>query len=900
MGKSSTWEDFKNAFGLTQKEPKPLVKDDVYEAFLHNLELEGNTLAGKLLKTILKLFFIYSERSETLTVYYHYWRTELRGNSIPTRKRTPVNWQCFISHCINSDSTLKHKDAMLIVMFSIESLLVLISRLILCKMCDNFRLPGLSFIDHFESSGIKGKDYQHCVFPFFVGKMIQSLKERLNAPVIDERLYLWWIEPTDLLSKNDDDAMTTVIKDFGANLQKLLSFISSFNFSGLNDLLGDLYRCYFGDETRKALGEFYTDQVVIERILNDVGYTKDLSDKRLLDPACGSGSFLVTALHRYLDQRSDEKNGEWGPILNDLCSDGRIVGFDINPFACAISQNRLLMELIPYLKRALDESKDYRLPRIPIYCTDTLILDAKVMDNRTLKDQIDIKWKNPNQFDFVVGNPPFVRVTSIPKKKRDYYLGRLSNPQTYESARSRLNLYILFIERCISKKIGLLKPGGKFGFILPTSFMVYEGYGRKIREIIFRDSQILKLINLNLCARDVFTQDVSTSILILRKTGSGTQDRTEEGVGGRKFTSIVLKSITNFKQLIKISDEPNQTAQYDVYEVDSGYLTCNPFGFQISQRIISPLYSEQNIAILMQMHKIGVRLEDIASLNQGIRIGSKRVRKLVIKKRGQYAKLTAHEQVKCWRPMLNSRETGKFSIRWKGRFLKFYHDKEEEKLYLPKSDERKRTMDAELTQPKLFMNNTGQYLRVSCDFGVWNGKTKRKQHTEQQHRQQPNEAYFFPLNTLYYIVAKPELDYKSLGFEKQSDFMAYVAAFLNSSLGEFWYRCNFWALAIPSGSIKYREVIKDIPIPIEKKHEENLPEVIIEKVYKILENNDNTEAQNQKSSQASLRQQIDECFYALLGIDIATREHISQFLAIFCPKGIYECNINEDGREAST
>lgn len=59
------------------------------------------------------------------------------------------------------------------------------------------------------------------------------------------------------------------------------------------DLLGDLYQRYFDPETRKALGEFYTPQPVIDYIMDGVGYDRGVSGERLIDPACGSGTFSL-------------------------------------------------------------------------------------------------------------------------------------------------------------------------------------------------------------------------------------------------------------------------------------------------------------------------------------------------------------------------------------------------------------------------------------------------------------------------------------------------------------------------------------------------------------------------------------------------------------------------------
>ena len=77
-----------------------------------------------------------------------------------------------------------------------------------------------------------------------------------------------------------------------AKPSSLLRSLTSWNFRATSWVL---YQRYFDRDTRKALGEFYTPPEVIEFILDECRYKGQRAD-RLLDPACGSGSFLAAAL----------------------------------------------------------------------------------------------------------------------------------------------------------------------------------------------------------------------------------------------------------------------------------------------------------------------------------------------------------------------------------------------------------------------------------------------------------------------------------------------------------------------------------------------------------------------------------------------------------------------------
>src|SRR5262249_46030306 len=67
------------------------------------------------------------------------------------------------------------------------------------------------------------------------------------------------------------------------------------------DLLKKLYHRLFPREIRHDLGEYYTPDWLAEYLLNQLDYTGD-PEKRLLDPACGSGTFLVLAIKRLRDR----------------------------------------------------------------------------------------------------------------------------------------------------------------------------------------------------------------------------------------------------------------------------------------------------------------------------------------------------------------------------------------------------------------------------------------------------------------------------------------------------------------------------------------------------------------------------------------------------------------------
>jgi hypothetical protein len=150
--------------------------------------------------------------------------------------------------------------------------------------------------------------------------------------------------------------------------------VLKFDFAQVEgDPLGDLYQKYFDPDTRKALGEFYTPEPVIDYIMDGVEYDVGVSEERIIDPSCGSGTFLVEAVNRYLDDvRRYNDDPDWSEHLTELCTTPHIVGLDIHPFAVLMAQIRFMVAILPEYKEAKQGDEDFTIRRLPIFRTDSL------------------------------------------------------------------------------------------------------------------------------------------------------------------------------------------------------------------------------------------------------------------------------------------------------------------------------------------------------------------------------------------------------------------------------------------------------------------------------------------------------------------------------------------------
>jgi len=132
------------------------------------------------------------------------------------------------------------------------------------------------------------------------------------------------------------------------------------------DLLKKLYQRLMPREIRHDLGEYYTPDWLAEHVLNELGY-EGQTDKRLLDPACGSGTFLVLAIKRLKKRCFREGLNEQETLETIL---NNIVGIDLNPLAVIAARTNYLLalgDLLVHRTREID---------IPVYLADSILTPA--------------------------------------------------------------------------------------------------------------------------------------------------------------------------------------------------------------------------------------------------------------------------------------------------------------------------------------------------------------------------------------------------------------------------------------------------------------------------------------------------------------------------------------------
>lgn len=405
-------------------------------------------------------------------------------------------------------------------------------RLIFIRTCEDRNLEDkrlLAAANQWKSAGYKGE-------------LVEELRQIFKS--------YWDIYDSELFDKH----LTDNVFIEGSTIEKILSglyeipgSLASYNFNDIDaDVLGAVYEQYLGyvatkvkerveaqlklgitdEETfeiiskkqrRKEQGIYYTPKFVTDYIVKEtVGrFIKEHSyneirNIKILDPACGSGSFLIRAYDELLNYHARERSKS----LSELDQKDRlpvlltnIYGVDLDMQAVEITRLNLLLRTLTEKGKLPYLSNNIRQGNSLISGTEE---ELRGYFGDSWRDKKPFNWEQEFKdimaqggFDVVIGNPPYVGFQGF--KDKDYL------KDTFETAKGRFDIYIPFIELGLQ----ILKTGGLLSFICPTNFMK-RGHGEALRKFCKSKVSILEIVDF----RDfqIFEEALNyTGILVLKK-----------------------------------------------------------------------------------------------------------------------------------------------------------------------------------------------------------------------------------------------------------------------------------------------------------------------------------------------------------------------------------------------
>jgi hypothetical protein len=349
---------------------------------------------------------------------------------------------------------------------------------------------------------------------------IRGNLEKLFPEIYALSEFDWWYVPDVYRETIESDEQRKLLGNIEEELDKVLSRIfrrlETYDFSSVDrDVWKEVYLKFLPEGERRKLGFVPTPDEIVELILDLVGYTgnaPELCRRKLLDPACGSGTFLVEAVRRLREHLEsempchrelyDKRLPDWErkKRMLDIIS-GSIYGIDIHPFATFLTTLNIVFQLLDLYVDVKHYYPDYK-PRLRIVTHDALVVDMPLLkevaevDNSRLKEATrrskEFAEILKQQFDYVVGNPPWggvLRGKLGPlgdERKREEYRKK------FKSATGKFDIYVLFMERGLR----WLKDEGILGMITQITYLDSD-FGEGIRKYIMDNATILYLVDLS-------------------------------------------------------------------------------------------------------------------------------------------------------------------------------------------------------------------------------------------------------------------------------------------------------------------------------------------------------------------------------------------------------------------
>ena len=414
----------------------------------------------------------------------------------------------------------------------------------------------------------------------------------------------------------------------------VLGTLGEHDFSQITkDILGRAYEQHITKKERKELGQFYTPDFVIDYILDKMEVAPD---KKVLDPACGSGGFLMKAYDRL--RQIYRKEGWAEENIHDETLSKNLYGIDINPFATQLTVMNLFLKDLDHPSSHVNIAEGDSLERLENsfdfdYFDKESPLNKVTTSNKRFSHGMVLKQM---PFDIVVGNPPYISFGvrgSRDTAQRKRNLLNLLREKYPNSAEYKISIYAVFMQRGIE----LLKLGGKFGFIVPDSFLLGR-YFSKLRRYILNNCAIEEIV---FFLKDFWKYGIvgRPVIIILRK---------EADERKRKSNKLTAK-------LYSTSDDINQ-GKFKSYSYPQSYFEKAPYNrFRL-------FFDKASKSFVTKMEKDAIPLggeDGVVTIHVGVR-----------SKVGQKKIVSESKRGKNWqRGLISGGQIQRYSLKYEGHFI---------------------------------------------------------------------------------------------------------------------------------------------------------------------------------------------------------------------------------------
>ncbi len=645
------------------------------------------------------------------------------------------------------------------------------------------------------------------------------------------------------------------------------------------EVLGNIYEQYLGytirltdhqvkyelkPEVRKAGGVYYTPEYIVDYIVkNTVGKLlhelppSKIKKIRILDPACGSGSFLIRAyeemLNYYRSQKKLQKKSAKGQEILDLKQEDaeprltihekstilqeHIFGVDIDEQAVEVTKLSLMLKMLGEEFGIVPGRAILPMLDKNIKCGNSLISG----DTLELKKYFGDEWykvkpfnwdeefrkimKEEGGFDVVIGNPPWGATFSENELEYLRTINALIVVRMIDS-------FMYFVYQ-ISQ---LLKDKSYFGMILPD-VVLYQGDNYKLREYLLNDYSLKSVVNLG---NDIFEGvNRPSCILVFGKPKGKSNTAFTVDISKNKNKEVNLNDLKNY----------NKVSQEDYDNIPSKMFITNYLSnYKIYKKIIKNVLIKRLVDFV---DSDGIQRGVSPDLKEAFIVDENIIKKFKLEKSNLRPVITGGKQVK-----------------------RYYIDYQDQYLIYNKRDDDYKSIPSICNYIEQFRN------KITCV------EVKQKKHPLYSLHRPRKESIFLKPNKLIGVITEDELiisvDKEKLFCTdgcyifslKESDYSNYLLGILNSTLFRFLYRL----IAIEKGRTLAQvkpSLIEALPIRIvnfststEKQLYDNIVELVdvMPDLNKKIQSAKGGEKEQIQRQIEKTDREIDELVYKLYGI----------------------------------
>ncbi|MBV9022161.1 MAG: N-6 DNA methylase [Ktedonobacteraceae bacterium] len=383
-------------------------------------------------------------------------------------------------------------------------------------------------------------------------RLTTALESRFNGKIfpID---FMQQDAPTDLhiqLTASVFMGDETVVSQAEKTIQQLHLDFQAYDFEYIPiEILSAVYEQFIKDSVKK--GAIYTPEILADYLLSEVNVAKPLTEEtKILDPACGSGVFLVLAFRRLIEaELLKDGDVKLSPEkLKELLSN--LYGVEKELDACYVAEFSLILTFLNYVDPRELQNIEFRFPVLhnkKIFHSDFFDTKGAYYDGKF--------WQQGLKFDWIIGNPPWIEVQGKVQEEQALAKQWMSDPinkAKYPVGGNRLAEAFSWVVT------DLLLPEGVVGFLLPATSL-FNLESRNYRKRFFALHRIFRITNFSNLRQVLFPNNTYPAFTIVYCQANETEDNKPPII---HYAPLAVNQITGSQEkpwVITINEQEIQT-----------------------------------------------------------------------------------------------------------------------------------------------------------------------------------------------------------------------------------------------------------------------------------------------------------------------------------------------------